>query len=68
MEKLCMKRNMCPGILITFCGLDGCGKTTLINHLVEYFHQQGIEPLLTKQPTFGYPVLHRGLTEVERVK
>ena len=51
MEKLCMKRNMCPGILITFCGLDGCGKTTLINHLVEYFQQKGIEPLLTKQPT-----------------
>lgn len=51
MKKLGMIPNTFPGMLITFCGLDGCGKTTLINHLVEYFQQKGIEPLLTKQPT-----------------
>ena len=51
MKMLCMRENTYPGMLITFCGLDGCGKTTLINHLVAYLQNQGIDPVLTKQPT-----------------
>lgn len=51
MKKLHMVRNPYPGLLITFCGLDGCGKTTLINYLVDYFKARGIEPVVTKQPT-----------------
>ena len=39
------------GLLITFCGLDGCGKTTMIRRLHEYLHSGGISPILTKQPT-----------------
>ena len=51
MMKINMTKHTHPGMLITFCGLDGCGKTTLINHLVEYLQSRGIEPVLTKQPT-----------------
>lgn len=51
MPKLRMKKHPYSGLLITFCGLDGCGKTTLIEQLVTYFRAQGIEPVLTKQPT-----------------
>ena len=29
MKKLRMRPNETNGILITFCGLDGCGKTTI---------------------------------------
>ena len=49
--KINMTEHSYPGMLITFCGLDGCGKTTLINHLVAHFQTQGIDPVLTKQPT-----------------
>lgn len=51
MMKINMTKHTHPGMLITFCGLDGCGKTTLINHLVVYLQNQGIDPVLTKQPT-----------------
>lgn len=51
MMKINMTKHTHPGMLITFCGLDGCGKTTLINHLVGYLLSRGIEPVLTKQPT-----------------
>ena len=51
MMKINMTEHSYPGVLITFCGLDGCGKTTLINHLVDYLQKRGIEPVLTKQPT-----------------
>ena len=51
MMKIKMTEHSYPGVLITFCGLDGCGKTTLIHHLVSYLQKRGIEPVLTKQPT-----------------
>ena len=40
-----------PGRLITFCGLDGCGKTTLLTWLKEYLERRGKTVFLTKQPT-----------------
>ena len=43
-----------PGKLITFCGLDGSGKTTLINMLDEYLKSKGIAAILTKQPTDAF--------------
>lgn len=47
--------NMFPhgkkGKLITFCGLDGSGKTTLIRKLAEYLGEKGEPVFLTKQPT-----------------
>ena len=49
--KLRFKNNQYPGKLITFCGLDGCGKTTLISMLDEYFQNKGVTAVLTKQPT-----------------
>lgn len=50
--KLQMQEHNTGGCLITFCGLDGCGKTTLIQMLASYFEEElGVSVILTKQPT-----------------
>ncbi len=50
MKRLKMQPNNEQGVLITFCGLDGCGKTTMINRLYDDFKlTRNIH--LTKQPT-----------------
>lgn len=49
--RLEMKRNHFGGKLITFCGLDGCGKTTQIKKLTTYLEERGYAVFLTKQPT-----------------
>ncbi len=49
--RLEMIENDTSGILITFCGLDGSGKTTQINRLVDYLSEMDISIFLTKQPT-----------------
>ncbi len=49
--KLKLKEERYKGKLITFCGLDGCGKTTMIKTLENYIKDHGINPVLTKQPT-----------------
>lgn len=49
--KLEMQKNEFAGKLITFCGLDGCGKTTQINRLVDWLESKGHKVYLTKQPT-----------------
>lgn len=46
-----MGKNNYPGKLIVFCGLDGSGKTTLINNLNDYLCNLSLTPVLTKQPT-----------------
>ena len=51
MEKLQMQNKKTAGYLISFCGLDGCGKTTQIKMLEEYIKEKGINVFLTKQPT-----------------
>ena len=33
MKMLNMRSNQTPGFLFTFCGLDGCGKTTMLTRL-----------------------------------
>ena len=50
MKKLHMKNNDTRGFLFTFCGLDGCGKTTMINRLVCEL-KNDYPVFLTKQPT-----------------
>lgn len=40
-----------PGRLVTVCGTDGAGKTTLIKMLVGHLERSGQKVLLTKQPT-----------------
>lgn len=50
MKKLKMRPNQTNGLLITFCGLDGCGKTTMINRLTADL-QKKHNVFLTKQPT-----------------
>lgn len=46
-----MFENEFKGKLITFCGLDGCGKTTQIKRLVKWLEDNGHKVYLTKQPT-----------------
>ena len=50
MKKLKMKPRDTSGVLITFCGLDGCGKTTIINKLTADLEKRW-NVFLTKQPT-----------------
>lgn len=50
MPQLNMFPNDTPGKLITFCGLDGCGKTTMLTLLKERL-QTRHSVFLTKQPT-----------------
>lgn len=51
MPALAMRKHNGPGILITFCGLDGCGKTTMIRHLSQWMEEKGYCLFLTRQPT-----------------
>ena len=50
MKRLNMRENRTPGRLITFCGLDGCGKTTMIRRLFDELERTH-SIFLTKQPT-----------------
>ena len=51
MQELNMRENNTNGCLITFCGLDGCGKSTMIKMLNEWLLAKGRKVFLTKQPT-----------------
>ncbi len=44
---------MKDGLFITFEGADGCGKTTQITLLNEYFNKAGKKTLLTREPGAG---------------
>ena len=50
MEKLNMRKNEANGLLITFCGLDGCGKTSIIKRVISDLESK-YTLFLTKQPT-----------------
>lgn len=50
-DKLHLRPHRTRGMLITFCGLDGCGKTTMIRRLADHLQDQGKPVLLTRQPT-----------------
>lgn len=50
MEKLNMRKNNTKGLLITFCGLDGCGKTTMLTRLKDDL-KYNFDVIITKQPT-----------------
>lgn len=50
MEKLNMRPKQTKGFLFTFCGLDGCGKTTMLTMLKEDLENEH-NVFLTKQPT-----------------
>ena len=49
--RLDMRQHETSGLLITFCGLDGCGKSTQIRRLKEWLEEMDIPVRLTKQPT-----------------
>lgn len=46
-----MRSHGMRGKLITFCGLDGCGKSTMIKMLSEDLSNKGYNVFVTKQPT-----------------
>lgn len=50
MRKLNMRPNETKGFLFTFCGLDGCGKTTMLTKLKKDLEKE-YSVFLTKQPT-----------------
>ena len=50
MKPLNMRKNETPGFLITFCGLDGCGKTTMMKRLIADLEKE-YDIFVTKQPT-----------------
>lgn len=50
MRTLNMRKNETPGFLITFCGLDGCGKTTMMKRLTADLEKE-YKIFATKQPT-----------------
>lgn len=50
MSYLAMKQNENPGLLITFCGLDGSGKTTMMKMLLDDIKKEKMV-YVTKQPT-----------------
>ncbi len=50
MKSLNMRPNETKGFLFTFCGLDGCGKTSNLTRLKEELEKE-YPVLLTKQPT-----------------
>ena len=51
MEPLRMKKNGDGGLLITVCGLDGCGKTSMLRRMVSDLRRLGQDIVVTKQPT-----------------
>lgn len=50
MKPLNMRKNETNGLLITFCGLDGCGKTTMMKRLIADLKKEH-NIFVTKQPT-----------------
>ena len=51
MDTLRMKPHDGGGLFLTFCGLDGCGKTTMIEKTAAYLDSLGYPLMRTKQPT-----------------
>lgn len=50
MKTLNMRPNKTSGFLFTFCGLDGCGKTTMLTRLEKELDEK-FQTFKTKQPT-----------------
>ncbi len=51
MKKLKMYPHGTKGKLITFCGLDGCCKSSMISELTDFLKEKGIDFVVCRQPT-----------------
>ena len=68
MTELNMKKNMTRGKLITFCGLDGSGKTTQIKLLRDHFANLGQDVFLTRhRPTASDSRRYSGISSTMRI-
>lgn len=45
-----LKKNTSSGLYIALEGIDGCGKTTQLERLSEYFKSKGREVVITREP------------------
>lgn len=45
-----LRKNTSRGLYIALEGIDGCGKTTQLDHLSQYFKKQGREVVITREP------------------
>jgi len=50
-QRLALREHPYPGILVTFCGIDGSGKTSMIEASGQYLALQGLRCYKTYTPT-----------------
>ncbi len=50
------------GVFVSFEGIDGCGKTTLLHHLRERLERSGTIPVVTREP--GGTILGEAIREL----
>jgi dTMP kinase len=48
--ELSLKKNPYKGLYIALEGIDGCGKTTQVERVAQYFRDQGCEVVTTREP------------------
>lgn len=51
MNKLKMIENKYPGVLISFCGIDGSGKSTHLKYIAKMLCEMNIPYFIVKEPT-----------------
>src|SRR6266700_3480826 len=58
------KRNSTDGLYIALEGIDGSGKTTQVERLVDYFEKQGREVIHTREPRKGEGLIGKLIQDI----